>query len=58
MARNFTRQQDSRKIQRNLNSLQGRYVRDIDLEDYEDYEDYERIDNSTPRRFQHNTDDD
>jgi len=58
MARNFNRRQDGRKVQRNLHSLQGRYVRDLDLEDYEDYEDYEPFDNNTPRRFQHNTDDD
>lgn len=58
MARNFNRRQDDRKIQRNLGNLQGRNIRDIDLDDYEDYEDYERFNTHEPRRFQHNTDDD
>lgn len=58
MSRNFNRRQNDRLIQKNLNNLQGRSVRDLDLDSYDDYEEYERFIPHEPRRFQHNVDDD
>lgn len=58
MARSGSRRQGDRQVQRNLQSIQGRSVHDLDFDEYEDFEDYERFVPHVPRKFQHNTDDD